>query len=488
MLAAAIAAPAAARQAPANMLDEYDAIGLAALVRRKQVSAKELLELAIARTETLNPRYNFLSQNHYDLGRAAISRGLPDGPFTGVPWLLKDLNTYVAGEITQNGSRLYRGYRPTATSELVKRHQRAGLVIFGKTTTPEFGLTGTTESMVTGATPNPWNPEFSAGGSSGGSAVAVALGVIPAAHATDGGGSIRIPASACGLFGLKPSRGRVPMGPPRTEGWGGMSCHHAITRTVRDSAALLDATHGMEMGARYTAPTPERPFLEEVSRTPGRLRIALMLNPPSNTPVAPECIEAARSAARLCESLGHIVEEAAPKLDAAALGQASFVMTGASVAADLDDRAKALGVPLSLDLVEQVTMMFRDAGAKFQATDWVRASNTFQQAALILGEFMQDYDVILTPTLGEVPKKLGMINLSQEVETYFRNITPYSPFASLFNQTGQPSMSVPHSMSKSGLPIGVMFSGRYGDEATLFRLAGQIEKAAPWAQRRPALG
>lgn len=486
MLAAATATPAIARK-PANILEEYDALGLASLVRKKQVSAKELLDLAIARTEALNPRYNFISQNHYDLGRAAISKGLPEGPFTGVPWLIKDLNTYIAGQITQNGSRLYSQFRPTVTSELVKRHERAGLVIFGKTTTPEFGLTGTTESKVTGATPNPWNTEFSAGGSSGGSAVAVALGIIPAAHATDGGGSIRIPASCCGLFGLKPSRGRVPMGPPRTEGWGGMSCHHAITRTVRDSAALLDATHGSELGSRYTAPSPERPFLEEVTREPGRLRIALMLNPPSNTPVAPECIEAARSAARLCESLGHIVEEAAPKLDAAALGMASFVMTGASVAADLDDRAKALGIPLSLDVVEQVTMMFRDVGAKFNATDWVRANTTFQDAARILAEFMQNYDVILTPTIAELPKKLGMLSLSQEVETYMRNVTPYSPFTSLFNQTGQPSMSVPHSMSKSGLPIGVMFSGRYGDEATLFRLAGQIERAAPWAQRRPVL-
>ena len=486
ILAAATATPAVARKS-ASVLDEHDALGLAGLVKTKQVSAKELLDLAIARTEALNPRYNFISQNHFDLARTTVAKGVPDGPFAGVPWLIKDLNTYIAGQVTQNGSRIYRDFRPNYTSELVKRHERAGLVIFGKTTTPEFGLTGTTESVVTGATRNPWNIEHSSGGSSGGSAVAVALGVIPAAHATDGGGSIRIPASACGLFGLKPSRGRVPMGPPRTEGWGGMSCHHEITRTVRDSAALLDATHGPELGARYSAPTPERPYLEEVTREPGRLRIALMLTPPSNTPVAPECIEAARNAAKLCESLGHIVEEAAPKLDAAALGMASFVMTGASVAADLEDRAKALGVPLSLDLVEPVTMMFRDVGAKFQATDWVRANIAFQDAARTLAEFMQNYDVILTPTLAETPQKLGALSLSQEVQTYLRNVTPYSPFAALFNQTGQPSMSVPLAMSKSGLPIGVMFSGRYGDEATLFRLAGQLERAAPWAQRRPVV-
>lgn len=482
------AKPAAAA-AKAGLLDGHDALGLAALVKTRQVSPSELLDAAIARCEAMNPRFNFLARDHYDYARKAIARGLPQGPFTGVPWLEKDLNTFIAGEITGQGSRYYKDFRATVTSELVKRHERAGLVIFGKTTTPEFGLTATTESKATGATRNPWNPEHIAGGSSGGAATAVASGVIPAAHATDGGGSIRIPASCCGLFGLKPSRGRVPMGPLRTEGWGGLSCHHAVTHSVRDSAALLDATHGAELGSRYVAPTPERPFLEEVTRAPGQLRIALMMTPPGGTPVDPECAAATMSAAKLCESLGHIVEEAAPKLDAGAIGQAGFVMIGASVAADLDARAKATGIPLSPDVVERVTLSFyRGFGEKFSAMDWVRANNTLQEAAVTMAQFMTRYDLILSPTVAELPLKLGTIDLSQEdMQVFMRNVTPFTPFTGVYNMTGQPSMSVPLGMSKSGLPIGVMFSARYGDEATLFRLAGQLEKAAPWKDRRPPI-
>ena len=309
-VAASAAAGGVAQAASRNVLDDHDALGLAELVKTKQVSASELLEASIARAEAYNPRFNFMAHKLYERARAAVAKGVPEGPFQGVPWLIKDLNTNIAGELTEQGSRLFKGNRATVTSELVKRQERAGLVIFGKTTSPEFGLTGTTESTLMGATRNPWNPERIAGGSSGGAAAAVASGVLPAAHATDGGGSIRIPASCCGLFGLKPSRGRVPMGPPLTEGWGGMSAHHAVTRSVRDSAALLDATHGLELGSRYSAPTPERPFLQEVGRDPGRLRIALDVTTMMGTPVDPEVIAAVRNAAQLCEKLGHSVEEA----------------------------------------------------------------------------------------------------------------------------------------------------------------------------------
>jgi amidase len=253
-----------------SILDGHDALGLAELVKSGAVSPTELLDAAIAGVEAMNPRFNFMAQRHYDYAMAAIAKGLPQGPFTGVPWLLKDLNTYIEGELTEGGSRFYKGYRAPVTSEIVKRIERAGFVIFGKTTTPEFGLTATTENKLTGDTLNPWNPEHIAGGSSGGSASAVAAGVIPAAHATDGGGSIRIPASCCGLFGMKPSRGRVPMGPLRTEGWGGMSTHHAVSWSVRDSAAILDATHGPEAGSRYCAPTPKGSFLSSVSPFPAR--------------------------------------------------------------------------------------------------------------------------------------------------------------------------------------------------------------------------
>ena len=484
-----LAGTAKAATSRATPLDTHDALGLAELVAKRQVSPSELLEAAIGRAEALNPRFNFMAQKHYDYGRAAIAKGLPPGPFSGVPWLLKDLNTYIAGLPTENGSRFYKGYRPTVTSELVRRIEAAGFVIFGKTTVPELGLTGTTENKLTGDTRNPWNPKHITGGSSGGAAAAVAAGVLPAAHATDGGGSIRIPASCCGLFGLKPSRGRVPMGPPRTEGWGGLSVHHAVTRSVRDSAAILDATQGPEPGSRYAAPTPAETFLSQVGRAPGPLRIALMLDAPSGSPVDRECIDAARKAARLCESLGHHVEEAAPKLDIAAMGAASFVLIGSSVAADMTDRAKATGIPIGPDVLEPITLGFVGFGQKATGMDFARANSTLQAAAISMAQFMANYDVILSPTLAKPPLELGQINLAPDVDfaAWGQRAATFSPFTQIANMTGQPAMSVPLGMSAQGLPIGVMFMGRYGDEATLFRLAGQLEQAAPWKNRRPAL-
>lgn len=488
-IAAAAATAVPARATSGGILADHDALGLAELVRTRQVSASELLESAIAQAEKHNPRYNFMAHKLYERARAAVAvtKGVPDGPFQGVPWLVKDLNTHIAGEPTEQGSRYYKGNRATVTSELVKRHERAGLVIFGKTTTPEFGLTATTESKLYGLTRNPWDPTRIAGGSSGGAAAAVAAGVLPAAHATDGGGSIRIPASCCGLFGLKPSRGRVPMGPPRTEGWGGMSTHHAVTRSVRDSAALLDATHGLEPGSRYGAPTPERPYLEEVRRDPGRLRIALNLTPMMGTPIDPEVVAATRAAAALCEKLGHVVEEAAPKLDAGAIGKATFAIISSSIVADVNARAALTGIKPGLDVLEAATLAYYQMGLKTTGADYAQANNDLQAAAMSVAAFMTDYDILLSPTVASPPLPLGTISLSQDVQDYFRAITAYIPFSGLQNQTGQPSMSVPLAMSKAGLPIGIMFSARYGDEATLFRLAGQLEQAAPWRNRRPKL-
>ena len=487
-VSAFVADPAFAAAPKGDILGTHDMTGLAELVQRRKASPTELLEAAIARAEALNPRFNFMAQKHYDYARAAIARGLPKGHFTGVPWLLKDLNTYIAGELTEQGSRYYKGNRATVTSELVKRHERAGLVIFGKTTVPEFGLTGTTESRATGMTRNPWNPDHTSGGSSGGASAAVAAGVVPGAHATEGGGSIRVPASCCGLFGLKPSRGRVPMGPPRSEGWGGMAIHHAVTWSVRDSAALLDATHGIERGSRYGAPTPERSFLEEVLRKPGRLRIALNVTTPMGTPVDPECVAAVRDASKLCESLGHHVEEAAPKVDHAALGRAVFTIISASIAADLRAREAATGIVAGLEMIETVTRAFYDIGMKTSGVDFAQANSDLLVAATSVADFMDDYDLLLSPTLASPPVKLGILGLSPaDLGSYYKAVTEFGPFSALQNQTGQPSMSVPLAMSKAGLPIGVMFSARYGDEATLLRLAGQLERAAPWSGRRPPL-
>ena len=470
-----------------TLLDSHDAIGLAALVKAREVSAGELLDAAIARTEALNPRFNFMAQKHYDRARTAIAAGLPQGPFTGVPWLLKDLNTYIEGELSESGSRLYQGYRAPVTSELVHRIDRAGFVIFGKTTTPEFGQTATTESKLNGATRNPWNPSRIAGGSSGGAAAAVAAGVIPAAHATDGGGSIRIPASCCGLFGLKPSRGRVPMGPLRTEGWGGMSTHHAVSWTVRDSAAVLDATHGIEPGSRYGAPSPDGTFLSQLGKPPGKLRIALMLTPFSGAPVDAQVIAAAREAAKLCETLGHHVDEAAPVIDYAALAAGSFALMAGSIAADLDDRAAATGLALGPDTLEEITLATLAYGRSRSAMDYVRGNNAYQAAAVAIARFMTDYDVILSPTLTAPPLPVGEIGLSTgaDFQTWGQKVGGYTSFCGIYNGTGQPSMSVPLAMSADGLPIGVMFTGRYGAEAMLLRLAGQLEQAAPWIGRKP---
>lgn len=491
--AAAIAVSAAGSAKAMNsggiesLLSSHDALGLAALVRQRKVSPSELLDAAIAKAEALNPRLNFIAQRHYDHGRAAIARGLPKGPFTGVPWLLKDLNTYIAGELTEGGSRFYKGYRAPVTSELVNRIERAGFVVFGKTTTPELGLTGTTENKLTGDTRNPWNTGRIAGGSSGGAAAAVAAGVLPAAHATDGGGSIRIPASCCGLFGLKPSRGRIPMGPSRTEGWGGLSAHHAVTWSVRDSAAIMDATHGPEIGSRYGVQAPEEGFLAQVGKHPGKLRIALMLDSPSGSPVDPECIAAARQAAALCEQLGHHVDVAQPKWDVGAVGLAAFVLIASSVAADITDRAKQTGIVPGPDVLETIPLAFVEFGKHTTGMDFARANNTAQGLAITVAQFMERYDLILAPTVAAPPLPLGRINLTPDCDfqQWGQRTAVFSPFTQMANLTGQPSMSVPLGRSQDGMPIGVMFTARFGDEATLFRLAAQLERAAPWFGKRP---
>lgn len=483
VLAGGMRASAKASELGANVLDRHDAIGLAQLVRTKQVSPSELLDMAIARAEETNPQFNFMAQKLYDYGRKAIANGLPQGPFTGVPWLVKDLHAHIEGERSGQGSRSYDGYIAPYTSELVKRHQAAGLVIFGKTTTPEFGLTGTTESLATGITRNPWNPERIAGGSSGGSAAAVAAGVLPAAHATDGGGSIRIPASCCGLFGLKPSRGRVPMGPNRTEGWGGMSANHAVTRSVRDSAALLDATAGLEPGSRYSAPTPEGTFLSQTKREPGQLRVAMVLTPPAGTPVDPECIAATRNAAKLLENLGHHVEESQPVVDMVKVGQANFAAISTSLVADIDDRAKVTGIAPSADVLEKVTLMFYSVGKQMDGVSVSRAHNVFQQVAYDMARFMDDYDIILSPTVAAPPPPVGVLDLQpDDFQAWGERVSAFTPFTGIYNITGQPSMSLPLGMSEGALPIGVMMSGRYGAEALLFQLAAQVERAQPWWQ------
>jgi amidase len=494
--AAALLTPSALRveAAPAKFsgmaaeYENYDGLGLAELIAKRQISAIELLNAVRQRVEALNPKLNALCHLFFDKAEAQIKQGLGTGRFHGVPFVMKDLGQYMAGTITSSGSRVFKNYTPDFDSTLVTRYKQAGLVIFGKTNSPEFGLTTTTESVLYGKTHNPWNLERTSGGSSGGSAVVVASRILPMAHASDGGGSIRIPASCCGLFGLKPTRGRVPMGPTQFEGWNGFSHHHALTISVRDSAALLDVSAGIELGSPYFSPPPERPFLKEVGVDPGKLRIALVLGTLGNTLLDPECRKAAMEAARLCESLGHRVEEATLPIDYPVLNEAFTTVLTVSIARTLEDAARIIGRPVTDKDVEPVTWAISQLGRAANALAYSRAIATAHQIGLAMAKFQQQYDVILSPTLGKPPVPLGVLSLSPaDTQAYIKAVNEFSPYARLYNITGQPSMSVPLHWSADGLPIGVMFSARFGDDATLFRLAGQLEKAKPWAKRRPPM-
>ena len=465
--------------------ENYDGLGLAELVRSGQTSAEALLDAAIERTEKRDGELGAIVLRTYDAARAAIRAGLPDGPFSGVPFLLKDLHLSTPGEALTNGSNLFASYVPEEESELVSRYRRAGLVIFGRTHSPEFGLTCTTESRLHGVTRNPWNTAHTSGGSSGGASTAVAAGYLPLANASDGGGSIRIPAACCGLFGIKPTRGRTPLGPQNGEGWGGMSCVHAVTRSVRDSAALLDATAGPDLGAPYAAQPPERPFLEEVGADPGRLRIAFQTSTFNGQPTHPECAAAARDAATLCESLGHVVEEVAFTPDDA-LRDAALTIMSANVRASMEDRAATLGRELTPDDVESGTWGLSSIAAQRTSLDYARSIRVIHAVGRALARHQQRYDVVLTPTMGTLPPEIGVLSLShpnpaEATTTLLQTVG----FTQLANATGSPAASVPLAWSESGLPIGIQLIGRIQDEATLFRLSAQLETARPWFDRRP---
>ncbi len=468
--------------------EDYDALGLAELVRLGEATPTSLLDAAIERCEKRNPTLNAVVIPLLEQARAAIAAGLPNGPLRGVPFLLKDLHASLPGVRTTRGSLLFADLVAQIESEIVTRYRRAGLVLFGKTHSPELGLTTTSESRLFGQTRNPWHPERSAGGSSGGAAAAVAAGIVPAAHATDGGGSIRVPASCCGVFGLKPTRGRTPMGPEVGESWSGMSTQHVVSRSVRDSAALLDATHGPDAGAPYAAQPPARPFLAEIEASPGSLRVALQTETWNGAPTHPACAEAARAAARLCESLGHRVEEARFGVDVEPFREATATIIGASTFASLEDRARALGRALRPEDVEPGTWLVANGGAAKDAPAYVRALCTIHRLGRELARFLERYDVLLTPTLATPPVALGVLSLSnpnpgQSLATLFQTVG----FTQLANATGNPAMSVPLLWDGDGLPIGSQFVGRMDDEATLFRLAAQLEAARPWSERRPPL-
>jgi amidase len=469
-----------------DVLEWHDATALAELVRRGEVSARALAEAAIGRIEAVNGKLNAVVAPLYAQALAEADGALPDGPFRGVPFLLKDLQAAYAGVPMTCGSASLKRYVPRADSELVSRLRRAGLVIVGKTNTPELGIVPTTEPALFGPCHNPWSLERSPGGSSGGAAAAVAAGVVPMAHANDGGGSIRIPASCCGVFGLKPTRARNTLGPLVGDIMSGLVCEHAVTRSVRDSAALLDATEGAAPGDPYCAPPKQRPFAAEVGADPGRLRIALATSGYTGTPVHPDCVAAAREAARLCADLGHEVEEAAPEIDGFGLSQAFMIMWSAGVAASLAGVAELIGRKPERHELEPLTRALESMGRGTRADEYLGAVGFMHRVGRHVAAFMRRYDLWLTPTLGEPPLRLGELDSPEDNPTAAMvRSAMWVPFTPIANVTGQPAMSVPLYWNDAGLPIGVHFLGRFGDEATLFRVAAQLEQARSWRARRP---
>ncbi len=453
---------------------QQDATALAALVRSSDVTPRELLDLAILRLEAVNPSLNAVVQKLYDFARKEIEAGLPEGPFRGVPFLLKD-QTDLAGVATRRGSTILGEFISEKDSQLVARLRAAGVVIFGKTNMPELGLNVSTEPRETGPTPNPWNPAFSCGGSSGGSAAAITAGVCPAASAADGGGSIRIPASCCGLFGMKPSRGRVG------KGWGGLTAHGVLSRSVRDSASLLDAISNSESARSKAHPSPAIPFAEATRLRPAKLRVALVLEPHGGGAVHTDCLAAVRQAATLCGNLGHEIIETKLPEELAGYREAASMMIRVNVFEQLEGIAAARGAKLRPDDVERATWTIYEAGKRASEDEYRRAVEEVRRAEHVMVQFGERFDLTLSPVLAEPPVALGVLDtMAEDVMAMFGRLREYSPFCNLFNATGQPAMSIPMIWNNASLPIGAQFAGHFGDEATLFQLAAQIEEAAPW--------
>ena len=470
--------------------DELDGLGMAELVRKGEVSALELVEEAIKRIEARNPDLNAVVYRMYDHARAIAGGDLPDGPFTGVPFLLKDMTSRYQGFPTTHGTKFFAHAGPSDhDTEIVKRFRRAGLVTLGKTNTPELALSATTEPSFRGATHNPWDTRLTPGGSSGGSAAAVAARMVPIAHGGDGGGSIRMPSSCCGLVGFKPSRMRTPHGPDCSEIWEACCGEFALTRTVRDAARLLDAVAGQDVGAYYSAPRQDRPFADELKTDPRRLRIAFSARGPANFDTHADCVAAVDRAARLCSDLGHDVEEAAPTMSQdliEAMGQAFLGVLAIETACDLDEFAGQSGRQLSPDDFEVTTWAFAEMGRGFSATDAVRFKRILHKVARTIGPFFENYDVYVSPTLGKPPLLLGEIAPTDpDLQAYFARMFEFMPFTALFNIAGYPGVSLPLAWNTGDIPIGVQFASKMGNDGLLLQLSGQLEHAEPWAHRRP---
>jgi amidase len=465
-----------------------DAVEQAALVARGEVTALELLEAAIERIERIDPVLNAVVIRWFDHARDTARTELPDGPFRGVPFLIKDLFAGYAGQPITNGNRALKkeGAISAADTTLVSRFRDAGLVIAGRTNSPELGSVPTTEPLAWGATHNPWDTGRTPGGSSGGAAAAVASGMVPFAHASDGGGSIRIPASCCGLVGLKPSQGRISLGPIRDET--ALSVELCVSRTVRDTATLLDAVRGPAIGDTVIAPAPARNYVDELGAEPGRLRIGLLDHDPQGGAVAPECAAAARSVATLLESIGHTVEQAWPKaLEDNSLRVHFATLWSTNMGVGLRRFEEQIGRPLTADEFEPVNRLQAEIAAHFTAVDYALAFSAATHFRRSVQAWWSDgWDLLLTPTVAELPLPLGTIgndpdNPLAAMERSFRFI----PFTPPFNLSGQPAINVPVEWTDAGLPVGVQLVGGYGREDVLLQVASQLEAAKPWAHRTP---
>lgn len=461
-----------------NDYEKYDAVALAELVRAGDATPAELVDAAIDRAETINPKINAIVTPTYDTAREYAERA-PQGPLHGVPFLVKDLN-HVAGVPTSMGSRLFQDYVPDHDGHVVIRFKNAGLNIIGKTNTPEVGLAATTESVALGACRNPWSTDHTPGGSSGGAAASVAAGIVPVAHATDGGGSIRIPASCCGLVGLKPSRGRTPLGPDVGEGWGGMSTGNVVSRTVRDSAALLDAVQGPMPGDPYCGPSDSGSFLARLNDHPGALRVAIDCRAFTGHDTHPECLDAVQKVASALAQMGHVIDEQALPLDHEEWGVAVGSVILANVAHTVLARCTSLGVEPTLDYLERNTLRSVEIGQRLSATNYVKSIQRMHQLSREMATFMENWDVILSPTLVCPPVRIGWLDPNDDPDVYGARFGSYWGFTNLYNATGQPAISLPLHRTTEGLPVGVQFAAHFGEEATLLQLAAQLEAEMPW--------
>jgi amidase len=465
---------------------EYDAVGLAHLVRRREISATELVECALSAIERLNPRLNAVVRVLADAARSKAHNAFPDGPFSGVPFLLKDTGVTLSDVPTEYGSRYFKNYTRPHDSEIVRRYKQAGFIMLGKTNCSELGTSCSAETVSTGSMRNPWDLERIAGSSSGGSAAAVAAGIVPAAHATDAGGSIRGPAAWCGLVGLKPTRGRISYAPDAGEHWNGLATQHVVSRSVRDCAAILDCTAGPVSGDPHIAPLPERAFLAEVATDPGVLRIAFATEGPKGMPFEQETRDSLFKTARALDDLGHQVEEASPTWDSALMGEAIGCIAACALNEAVTQREKETGVQPSAEMLEYSNWTLLAQGRKMSALDLMTALKKINAVSRPFAAFFETHDVWLTPTMGGVAPLHGYLDSSSsDVGLLLTRFSELYRFNSIYNASGLPAMTLPLHSSASGLPIGMMFGTGFGKEAILFRLAGQLERTMSWADRHP---